>query len=86
MLERKISTMNKLAKLAVSDEGFVFDPTTGDTYLMNRVGTAILRGLQHGRNEDEVVQDIVQEFDCAEEVVTRDVADFTDRLRTIHLL
>ena len=78
--------MNKLGRLAVSDEGFVFDPTTGDTYLMNRVGTAILRGLQHGRNEDEVVQDIVQEFDCAEEVVTRDVADFTDRLRTIHLL
>ncbi len=78
--------MKKLAKLAVSDEGFVFDPTTGDSYLMNRVGTAIVRGLQQGRSEDEVVQDILQEFECSEEKATRDVADFTDRLKTMHLL
>ena len=78
--------MKKLAKLAVSDEGFVFDPTTGDSYLMNRVGTAIVRGLQQGRTDDEVVQDILQEFDCTEEKATRDVADFTDRLKSMHLL
>ncbi len=78
--------MKKLAKLAVSDEGFVFDPSTGDSYLMNRVGTAIVRGLQQGRTEEDVVKDILKEFDCSEEKATRDVSDFTDRLKTMHLL
>lgn len=84
--QRKARLMKKLAKLAVSDEGFVFDPSTGDSYLMNRVGTAIVRGLQRGRTDDEVVKDILKEFDCSEEKVTRDVADFTDRLKSMHLL
>ena len=53
---------------------------------MTRVGTAIVRGLQQGRTEEDVVKDILKEFDCSEEKATRDVADFTDRLKTMHLL
>lgn len=77
--------MEKLGRLAISDEGFVFDPATGDSYLMNRAGTVILRGLQQGHDEAEVTAAIVADFDVAMEVAARDVTDFVSRLNLLHL-
>ena len=78
--------MEKLSRLAVSDEGFVFDPATGDSFIMNRTGTAILRGLQHGRDDEWLVGELVAEFDVTADVAARDVADFVDRIKLMHLL
>ena len=77
--------MEKLGRLAISDEGFVFDPATGDSYLMNRTGTVILRGLQHGTSEDEVAETLVADFDVEPDTAARDVADFVSRLDLLNL-
>jgi len=77
--------MEKLARLAISDEGFVFDPATGDSYLMNRTGTLILRGLQYGKDEKEVAEALVTDFEVEPETAARDVADFVSRLDHLNL-
>ena len=43
----------KLPNLAINHDGFVFDPSTGDSYVMNPTGLAILQGLQDGIDETQ---------------------------------
>ena len=78
--------MEKLGRLAVSDEGFVFDPMTGDSFIMNRTGTTILRGLQQGHDDERLIDELATEFDVTADVAARDVADFVDRLKLMHLM
>ena len=52
---------------------------------MNRTGTVILRGLQHGTSEDEVAETLVADFDVEPDTAARDVADFVSRLDLLNL-
>ena len=46
--------MNRLSQLALSDEGFVFDPQTGDSFQVSETGIAVLRALKEGRSDEEI--------------------------------
>jgi hypothetical protein len=71
---------NYLAALAVSETGFVFDPRTGHSFTVNRVGLTVLKRLREGAVVGEIVSDLQQEFaDVAS--LPRDVADFVGMLR-----
>jgi PqqD family protein of HPr-rel-A system len=80
------TSTEKLSRLAVSDEGFVFDPSSGDSYLLNQTGLTILRSLQKGTTEDDVVDELARRYDIKTESAERDVTDFVSRLKSIHLL
>jgi hypothetical protein len=53
--------MQRLAQLAISDEGFVFDPTTGDSFQVSPTGLRILVALRTGKAEEEVAQGLVDD-------------------------
>ena len=74
--------MQKLSQLALNDEGFVFDPMTGDSYLVNETGLFILKGLRENHDEDEIAKMLTEEYEVGLEDAERDVADFQGRLRT----
>lgn len=74
--------MQKLSQLALNDEGFVFDPMTGDSYLVNETGLFILKGLRENHDEDEIARMLTEEYEVGLEDAERDVADFQGRLRT----
>ena len=40
--------MQSCSRLALSDEGFVFDPSSGDSYLVNHSGLFILKAFGQG--------------------------------------
>jgi len=61
--------------LAISDTGFVFDPSTGNTFLLNETGIFILRKLVQGCERDAVVEALVEEYDVDAEQAGRDLAD-----------
>lgn len=75
--------MMKLSHLAVSDEGFVFDPSSGDSYTVNHTGLVILRALQEGKDDSEIVRVLTDRYDVTPNEATRDVADFNARLKAI---
>ncbi|HPH03211.1 MAG TPA: HPr-rel-A system PqqD family peptide chaperone [Spirochaetota bacterium] len=66
---------NRLRNLAISDTGFVFDPSTGNTFLLNETGIFILRKLVQGCERDAVVEALVEEYDVDAEQAGRDLAD-----------
>ena len=47
--------MGKLERLAINDEGFIFDPETGNSYTVNKTGLFIIKLLKEGKNEEEIV-------------------------------
>lgn len=76
----------KLASLAVNHDGFVFDPSTGDSFVLNQTGLIVLQGLQDGSDEMQIARDVAEQFDVTEEGAQRDVGDFVSRLKTLHLI
>ena len=74
-----------LPRLAISDEGFVFDPQTGDSFQVSETAAVVLRALKDGHGEDEVTRQLTEMFDVSLEDAQRDVADFRARLKQFSL-
>jgi PqqD family protein of HPr-rel-A system len=71
-----------LRELALSDSGFVFDPSTGHTFTVNPSGLSILRWLKDGAEPQEIAQRLADQFELEPgEDPARDVQDFLMQLR-----
>ena len=78
--------MSRLSRLALNEEGFVFDPATGDSFLANHCGLFIIRALGEGRGEKDIVRALTEEYDVAAEETERDVADFREQLKALSII
>ncbi len=74
----------RLHRLAINDEGFVFDPTTGESYTVNQTGLFILKKLKENKSTEEIVEALAEMFDAVPETAERDVIDFIAHLKTYH--
>jgi len=68
--------VDKLADLAISDSGFVFDPWSGATFSLNGTGLAVLRHLKEGRRGEELLAALDEAFDVRDGDLRRDVDEF----------
>jgi PqqD family protein of HPr-rel-A system len=78
------STMDtsRLRELAISDAGFVFDPTTGHTFNVNATALFMLRALKEHAPVDRILNDMAAAFDVEpEHDLARDLDEFISRLR-----
>jgi PqqD family protein of HPr-rel-A system len=78
--------MDKLNRLAVNDEGFIFDPETGNSFTVNKTGLFIIKLLKEGKNEDEIVELLTKEFEVNEEEARKDLLDFIEQLKILGLV
>jgi PqqD family protein of HPr-rel-A system len=76
----------KLSRLAISDEGFVFNPLTGSSYTINHSAKKILRQLIAGNSEEEAALSLMKDFHISEQAAERDLQDFLRQLRTLELI
>jgi len=67
---------HSLSHLALSDEGFLFDPTSGHTYTLNSVGTFILKKMIEECSFDEIIAAMIEEYDVPEDILGRDLEQF----------
>ncbi len=72
--------------IAISDSGFLFNPSTGDSYSVNPVGMEIIRLLQQDRSKDAIMQTVMTEYICDEATFEKDFYDFSTMLRNFKLL
>jgi hypothetical protein len=72
--------------LAISESGFLFLPTTGESFTVTEVGRSILLGLQAGKSEGDIVHSVVQEFEIDAATVERDLRDFMSQLQQYRLV
>ncbi len=77
--------MKKLSQLALNDEGFIFDPFTGDSYQVSETGLFIIQRLREEKSDDDIANSLTEEFEVSAEDAQRDVADFRGRLKNIGL-
>ncbi|WP_025270363.1 PqqD family protein [Hippea sp. KM1] len=78
--------MERLSQLAINDEGFIFDPYTGNSYATNRTGILILNELKNGKSEEEIAKILSEKFNVEHSAALKDVTDFIEQLRSLSLL
>ena len=74
------------SNIAVSDSGFVFDPTSGDSFTLNEVGRIIFNCIREGLTGDEIFHKLSADFELEKATFERYFLDFTITLKQYHLL
>ena len=77
--------MQRLHQLALSDEGFVFDPQTGDSFQVSGTGMVVMHALKEGQGDEEIAQQLATQFEVSLEEARRDCADFHSQLKNFGL-
>lgn len=76
----------KLKKnLAFSDTGFVFNPSTGDSFSANPIGLEILTMIKNGKDEETIIAHILDTYQTDRETIEKDLYDFTKMVQTLKL-
>lgn len=72
--------------LRISDQGMVFDPSTGESYTLNPTGLAILKLLVEGAAEDRIFEVMSTEYQLTRAEFDRYFLDFISVLKSCQLL
>lgn len=75
----------QLTDIAVSETGFVFDPSTGHTYRLNKTGMAIVKMLQNGADINMIAERLAEDFDTSKDIAFEDTIAFLSLVRTMGL-
>lgn len=72
--------------IAISETGFVFNPLTGDSFSTNQVGQEILRKLQGGISQQNLLKHITEKFSVDKTTLEKDLTDFMLMLNSYEIL
>lgn len=77
--------MKILKNLALSDTGFVFNPSTGDSFSVNPIGLAILKDFKDGKTEEDIKKRMMAEYQTDRETIEKDLYDFMKMIEQLNL-
>jgi len=72
--------------IAISETGFVFDPTTGDSFSLNAVGLEILQLFRAGNSQEKITEQITDKYDVEVSVFEHYYFDFMSMLKHHQIL
>lgn len=72
--------------IAVSESGFIFDPSTGESYSLNSQGVEILTLLKESKTTEEITAYFISEYEVDREDFERYLVDFTGMLKQFKLV
>jgi len=72
--------------IAISDSGFLFNPSTGDSYSVNPIGQEILKLLKDGKDDGQVVAHILNNYMTDKDAIEKDLYDFKNMLENYKLI
>ena len=81
--------MNNLkipSNIAISDSGFIFLPTTGETFTVNSLGSEIIKLLKIDKSYNEIIDYLSEEYDAETKTLTNDLNDFLNQLKNLNVL
>ncbi|OOQ57183.1 PqqD family protein [Mucilaginibacter pedocola] len=78
--------MKLKANIATSDNGFIFNPATGDSYTSNSIAAFILALMKAGKTDAEIKLEILQAYDVDQSTLERDWEDWVLQLKDANLL
>ncbi len=67
----------KLKKnIAISENGFLFDPNSGESFSLNETGKKILSMLKEGKSEEDISKWFIKNYEVEESVFEQNFQDF----------
>lgn len=72
--------------IALSENGFVFNPATGDSYTINNTGKEFLMFIREGKNIDQITSLMLEKYDVDKTTLEKYLADFLNDLSVNNLL
>ena len=67
--------------IAVSDNGFLFNPVTGDSYSVNAIGQEIIQMIKSNTSEVDIVEKLLNEYRTDRTTIEKDLYDFKNLLK-----
>jgi hypothetical protein len=80
------ASIQKLSRLAINEEGFIFNPNNGDSYQVSETGILIIEEMKFGKSEEEIALLIEKKYNVSFEEAMRDVSDFRATLKKLGLI
>ena len=77
--------MNIRKNIAISENGFIFNPLTGDSFSVNETGLFILQKLKEGESKETIMKTLQDEFELDANSAEIDLNDFLSMLRSYQL-
>ncbi len=62
----QLQSKDRLGVLALSPNGFVFDPMNGQSFTLNECGITLLQLLQKHRSVQDVLGELIQRYEVEE--------------------
>lgn len=72
--------------VAISETGFVFDPTTGDSYSLNQIGVEIVEMIKEGKSEELIKGLLLDKYEIDKVNLERYYYDFLTMLKEFQLM
>ncbi len=74
------------SNLAISENGFLFLPSTGDSFTLNPIAKEIVEGLKSEKTLTDISAQIKENYDVEEATIERDLTEFMNQLKNFNLL
>ncbi|MFD2144738.1 PqqD family protein [Mucilaginibacter antarcticus] len=72
--------------IATSENGFIFNPATGDSFSGNAIASEIILAMKTGTTVEQIKQDLLAKYEVNTDQLDRDWEDWAVQLREANLL
>ena len=73
-------------EIALSDSGFLFNPLNGQSYTLNPLGCDVFNLIKDGKQEKEIIDIVVSEYDITASTFEKDFQDFVASMAVLGLI
>lgn len=73
-------------EIKISDNGFVFNSRTGDSFSLNPLGLQLLRDLEAGKDFDVIKEEMLERYDIDDLSLEKDFYEFFALLKHHQIL
>ena len=78
--------MKVIKEIKISDNGFVFNSNTGDSFSLNPVGLELLRLISQNKEFEEIKEQFSGRFDVDEVTFEKDFYEFCSLLKLYQII
>ena len=78
--------MKLIKELKISDNGFVFNSNTGDSFSLNPVGLELVRMIKQEKDFQEIKEFFISQYDVDELTFEKDFYEFCSLLKLYHFI
>lgn len=78
--------MNIKKNIALSDSGYLFNPSSGESFVVNPIGIEIIDLIKQGKSFSDISTNLLQKYSTDEATLEKDYLDFLNMLRINQLV